>query len=618
MVVDEYAGSDGGSSYDEQGGDEAQEQQEAIQAGVFQQYLEACDEAEVDEETDRAFTKGLLRVREYLSAGQDNTTCLICLGTIKPTEAVWQCGSSCYAQFHLPCIQEWARNQLATAAYKASRAADPGSAAADAAPAVHEWGCPKCRHGYGSSQLPRGYSCFCGKQEEPEWDPWLAPHSCGELCGKPLPGSCEHSCLLLCHPGPCPPCPLLVDASCFCGMAAMKQRCGRNEFSCRAVCGRRLACGHACPEVCHAGECPPCKEVGVHRCACGAETAKLPCWQADWHCAKPCGKTLQCGRHKCDQVCHAGPCGPCPEEGERHCPCGKALYPGLSCDEKAPLCGGTCGKLLDCGQHACQERCHYGPCSKVCREPVTKTCRCGRTEKQVLCHADVRCESKCTNMRACGRHACKRRCCDGNCPPCEEVCWRWLRCRNHKCPSACHSGPCRPCPLSQSVSCACGSNSYTLPCGAEATAKASAAHVAPPATPCPAALRQRQQRHAACSAAWCQPPAGMRQRASRTRATLGLACPAGSRAAPLSAAAAEQQKVSTKKLSRAEREAIAAQREAERLAKEKQQRLQQIGLAVLLVLGVVAIGVLLAFGVRKLAQWADALLLATSTDRQEL
>jgi hypothetical protein len=31
-------------------------------------------------------------------------------------------------------------------------------------------------------------------------------------------------------------------------------------------------------------------------------------------------------------------------------------------------------------------RCHYGPCSKTCRELVTKTCRCGRTEKQVLCH----------------------------------------------------------------------------------------------------------------------------------------------------------------------------------------------------------------------------------------
>jgi hypothetical protein len=51
-----------------------------------------------------------------------------------------------------------------------------------------------------------------------------------------------------------------------------------------------------------------CLQVGVHRCACGAETAKLPCWQADWHCAKPCGKTLKCQRHKCEQVslviCH--------------------------------------------------------------------------------------------------------------------------------------------------------------------------------------------------------------------------------------------------------------------------------------------------------------------------
>lgn len=66
------------------------------------------------------------------------------------------------------------------------------------------------------------------------------------------------------------------------------------------------------------------------------------------------------------QVCHSGPCGPCPEEGERHCPCGKALYPDLKCDEQSPLCGGTCGKVLDCGVHACQERCHYGHCNKVC------------------------------------------------------------------------------------------------------------------------------------------------------------------------------------------------------------------------------------------------------------
>jgi len=27
---------------------------------------------------------------------------------------------------------------------------------------------------------------------------------------------CGHKCLLLCHPGPCPPCPRIVDASCYC------------------------------------------------------------------------------------------------------------------------------------------------------------------------------------------------------------------------------------------------------------------------------------------------------------------------------------------------------------------------------------------------------------------
>ena len=40
------------------------------------------------------------------------------------------------------------------------------------------------RFDYPSCQVPQQYNCFCGKKEDPEWDPWLAPHSCGELCGK--------------------------------------------------------------------------------------------------------------------------------------------------------------------------------------------------------------------------------------------------------------------------------------------------------------------------------------------------------------------------------------------------------------------------------------------------
>lgn len=78
-------------------------------------------------------------------------------------------------------------------------------------------------------------------------------------------------------------------------------------------------------------------------------------------------------------MCHSGPCGPCPEEGERHCPCGKAVYPNLKCDEQAPLCGGTCGKVLDCGVHTCQERCHYGHCNKVCAHALSTKCVCVST-----------------------------------------------------------------------------------------------------------------------------------------------------------------------------------------------------------------------------------------------
>ncbi|KAI8463588.1 MAG: hypothetical protein J3K34DRAFT_526874 [Monoraphidium minutum] len=459
-------------------GDEQQHQEgalEDIQGRLFEQYIAACDElsGSDDEAGDAVFAQGLARVAEWVSAGASNSMCLICLGTIKPSEAVWHCSGACYAVLHLPCMQDWARNQMEAAAlrvHNATGAAPPRTEL--------EFGCPKCRTGYPSAQAPRAYTCFCGKVADPEWDPWLAPHTCGELCGRRLPGSCSHACRLLCHPGPCPPCPLVVDAACYCGARRQKRRCGQSAFSCGGVCGRRRACGHACEASCHEGECPPCPQVGEFSCECGAERRRAACCERPFNCGRACGKPLGCGRHVCARACHAGPCGGCALEGRRSCPCGKAVYGELRCDQKAPTCGGTCGKQLACRLHACQERCHHGECGKVCRDVVTKPCRCGRTSKQVLCSAEVLCELRCTNMRACGRHQCRRRCCGGGCPPCEETCGRWLRCGNHKCPAPCHSGPCRPCPLTFAVSCACGRTKHTLPCGAESRA-------APPACPHP-------------------------------------------------------------------------------------------------------------------------------------
>jgi NF-X1-type zinc finger protein NFXL1 len=60
--------------------------------------------------------------------------------------------------------QDWARNQLDAAALRASNAGG-GAAAAP------EYGCPKCRFAYPAAEAPRAYTCFCGKQRDPEWDP---------------------------------------------------------------------------------------------------------------------------------------------------------------------------------------------------------------------------------------------------------------------------------------------------------------------------------------------------------------------------------------------------------------------------------------------------------------
>lgn len=60
---------------------------------------------------------------------------------------------------------------------------------------------PKCRREYSQKNKPKRYACYCGKEEDPKFDPWLFPHSCGQTCEKLLKPECGHACLMLCHPG---------------------------------------------------------------------------------------------------------------------------------------------------------------------------------------------------------------------------------------------------------------------------------------------------------------------------------------------------------------------------------------------------------------------------------
>jgi len=81
----------------------------------------------------------------------------------------------------------------------------------------------------------------------------------------------------------------------------------------------------------------------------------------------------------------------------------------LPCTEDVKSCGMTCGKLLACGVHYCTQRCHSGEC-ETCRQLIVKTCRCGRSKREILCTQELRCERKCDNWRNCKRHRCHQKC----------------------------------------------------------------------------------------------------------------------------------------------------------------------------------------------------------------
>ncbi|XP_037832548.1 NF-X1-type zinc finger protein NFXL1 [Kryptolebias marmoratus] len=376
-------------------------------------------------------SSGLLRTGQYVSDlfQSGALTCLICIASVKRTQPVWSC-SGCFSLFHLPCIQKWARDSV----FLISSVTDE-----DFGQKQHPWPCPKCRTEYPPSATPNRYMCYCGKQQDPPADPWLVPHSCGSVCQKELRPTCGHTCLLLCHPGPCPPCPKMVSVSCLCGKAKpLPRRCSNKAWACQQPCGKLLSCRqHTCSQPCHT-DCSPCPRVSVQSCVCARQKAERPCASPCWTCQQVCGALLTCGNHTCEVVCHDGVCPLCPRSVSRSCPCGKTKS-SLPCTEEVLPCGDTCDRPLSCLKHTCSMRCHRGSC-ETCRQEVEKECRCGKHRKLMPCHREYLCDSKCPKTRNCQRHQCRRKCCPGNCPPCDQVCGRTLGCRNHKCPSVCHQG----------------------------------------------------------------------------------------------------------------------------------------------------------------------------------
>ncbi|KAJ2940936.1 hypothetical protein O0L34_g10198 [Tuta absoluta] len=405
-------------------------------------------------------------------------TCLICIGSVKRADAIWTC-ENCCCYFHISCIQKWGNDcvsikqneiQAPITVYRAKKV---------------EWCCPKCRQSYTKNQIPRKYRCYCGKTDDPPVHPWLIPHSCGEICQKRISigGHCMHQCLLLCHPGPCPPCPQTVNGTCYCSKETKLVRCSSNKWSCGKPCQKLLLCNsHKCENECHEGTCPPCTYSSLQPCECGTEKVMRLCNDAKWQCQKPCNKPFDCGYHKCEKVCHSGSCGPCPNTGMRSCPCGaKERY--VKCPDFLETCLGTCNKKQEYCEHSCPEKCHKGPCPP-CQVVIQKKCSCRTHERSIPCSREFRCETKCRGSRLCGKHPCAKKCCNGNCPPCEKLCDKQLQCGRHKCTAICHLGPCYPCPRESKVTCRCKETYVTVPCGREK-------HVKPPKCNLPCKIKYK-------------------------------------------------------------------------------------------------------------------------------
>ncbi|CAG9531688.1 unnamed protein product [Cercopithifilaria johnstoni] len=301
------------------------------------------------------------------------------------------------------------------------------------------WRCPSCQNV--TFELPKQYRCFCTKKLNPPTQRFPdMPHSCNGICGKIRGGGCIHPCTDQCHPGPCSKCTLTITQKCNCGRQIISARCGKQlEFKCSMVCGKTLNCGlHKCEVICHHGECNACEHVVTQKCFCGLEERVVPCTALNlkvtsFSCGTPCIGMYACGIHKCELRCHdkhgRDDCGLCSlsPEKKKYCPCGRTLIV----------------KLEKVARTSCTDP--IPTCKNVCG----KILACGPEDKphrcMQLCHVEScsQCPSNC--LISCRCKALKKLI------PCKEFvlysaenpylckrrCKKLKTCQNHRCRAVC-------------------------------------------------------------------------------------------------------------------------------------------------------------------------------------
>ena len=317
---------------------------------------------------------------------------------------------------------------------------------------------------------------------------WIGSFGCQKSCGRFFDCG-RHICEQRCHtqqakPGHCPRSPDVVSR-CPCGKTPINnlQASGRRTCedlipNCDKKCLKKLACGHECTQICHAGDCMPCLQRTDITCGCGRTKSTTICHQGSVQppqCMRICRATLNCGRHECTERCCAGERKAIERQSSRRKQRPLNTGPPLRDEgfEAEHICTRNCGRKLKCRNHSCGELCHKGPCGS-CREAVFDelSCHCGRTvlhpplpcgtkspacgfncernkscgHPQVThnCHGDEEECPKCPFLMEkgciCGKKTLRNQQCWRNDVSCGEVCGKLLRCGSHHCRRTCH-GP---------------------------------------------------------------------------------------------------------------------------------------------------------------------------------
>lgn len=413
-------------------------------------------------------------------------------------------------------------------------------------------------------------------------------------------------------PSPCPPCREPVPVTCVGGHGTQHVACCEAApYSCGAPCGRPLACGnHTCAMACHA-VVPPggSGAVGASSSSssggnAGGPLAPVACRQCDRQCdrLRPAGCS-----HSCPLKCHPGSCPRCEAPVRAACLCGKTTLQ-LPCHEAAQAAAAkaTAGGPLSCGKPCHRQLAH---CPHPCRwdggPGGTLLCTPSLTHGQVQC-------THCGLLYVCAfpAHGCSS-------TPCSSLqipgLTRPLRICLRRCVrrAVCHSGPCpdpTACAEEVTVRCSCpAKRKAKWPCS---RVQAQLAQQGKPRTydattqlrllTCDAECEQLKAKTSAAAATGGD-ARGLAASANGSTSTGSLSDAAAASSAGAGAGAGGG-KGGRVKLTRAEREALAAQKEAERRRQERTR-----GIVRGVVLGVVVLlGVGLALLVQQLLLRIDA------------